>query len=619
MSLRLKLLLAQAPLAVALVLVGIVASVNVSSLRQHSEAILQDNYRSVLAAQRMKDAVERLNDFPARWLIEGGGPSLDAAAAAERQRFEGELRVQERNITESGEPDATQRVRGEWMRYQERFDQFRALSDVERARVFFREELEPAFTAVRDAADGILNINQDAMIEKSDVARRLAARTEVVTIVVTLAALLLGGVMSGTLTHRLLQPLGLLTRAVHRIGEGEFDSRVDVSGRDELALLGGTINAMATRLGQYRSSSLGELLLAQQASQAAIDSLPDPVVVFDLSGNILNVNTAAETLLGLGRESGSELAPAVREVLDRVRAHALAGKGPYIPSGFEEAVAVASPEGERHLLPRATPVYAESGSVTGVTVALQDVTRARLVDELRSDLVATVAHEFRTPLTSLRMAIHMCIERTAGPLTDKQSDLLYAAREDCERLQSMVDELLDLARIQGGRIVLDRRPTAPALLIEVALAAHQKIAAEHGVVLQTAVLPGVREVPVDRERLQLVLSNLLSNAIRHTAVGGSVEMRAKTVDDAVRFEVADSGEGIPAEYHASVFEKFVRVPGRVGGGAGLGLSIAREIVEAHGGAIGVEDTPGGGATFWFMIPTAIAEPPAAPIPVRPET
>jgi PAS domain S-box-containing protein len=607
MTLRGKLLLAQAPLAIALAVVGLVAAANISSLGEYSRAILKDNYRSVLAAQRMKEALERLQDLAAQRLLGLETAARVADVARNRQRFEDELRVQEGNLTEPNEGAASQRLRTAWVRYLEAFDHLRSGDDAG-ARAYYRDELEPRFAAVHEGTEEILTINQDAMVLKSERARRVAERVTVVTIVVALAAMLLGALLAWMLTSRLLQPLGLLSRAVHHIGEGDFEARVDVAGTDELAQLAHTVNTMAGRLSQYRRSSLGELLLAQQASQATIDGLPDPVVVFDLHGAVVTINTAAETLLGLGAKPLTELPPAVREMLERVRTHVLTGKGAYVPKGFEEAVPVASADGERYLLPRATPVYAENGAITSATVVLQDVTRLRRVDELRNDLVATVAHELRTPLTSLRMAIHMCLEHVAGPLTDKQTDLLYAAREDCERLQSMVDELLDLARIQSGRIELQRRPTPPRVLIDTAVDAYRKSAAEHHLALQTLVLPGIREVFADRDRVQLVLSNLLSNAIRHTPAGGSIEVRARALDGVVRFEVADTGEGIPPVQRGRIFEKFVQGENRSAGAAGLGLAISKDVVEAHGGEIGVDDTPGGGATVWFTLPTAAQEP-----------
>jgi signal transduction histidine kinase len=174
----------------------------------------------------------------------------------------------------------------------------------------------------------------------------------------------------------------------------------------------------------------------------------------------------------------------------------------------------------------------------------------------------------------------------------------------------MVDELLDLARIQSGRIELRRARIAPAALIDAALDAHRGPAVERRIHLAGEVLPGLPGVLADRERLQVVLSNLLVNAIRHTPEGGQIVLRARAEGTQVRFEVADSGPGIPLDAQAAIFDKFVRVPSTPGG-TGLGLSIARDVVEAHGGRIGVDSTPGHGATFWFTVPAAAAEPATA--------
>jgi signal transduction histidine kinase len=296
--------------------------------------------------------------------------------------------------------------------------------------------------------------------------------------------------------------------------------------------------------------------------------------------------------------------PEVREVLERVRAHVLGGKGASQPRGYEEAVRVTASEGDRWLLPRGSPVYGESGDVVGATVILQDVTRLRRFDELKNDLVATVAHEFRTPLTSLRMAIHLCAEGVVGPVTEKQADLLFAAREDCERLQGIVDDLLDLSRIQAGRLTLAVRRVATAVLVEEALGVHRVAAGDRGVRLVHEVAPEAEEVEVDAERVQLVLSNLVGNGVRHTPEGGEVAVRVKRVGVHARFEVKDTGEGIPPEEQARIFEKFYRAPGAPAGGAGLGLSIARDIVQAHGGEIGVVSAKGQGSTFWFTLPQA---------------
>jgi len=227
-------------------------------------------------------------------------------------------------------------------------------------------------------------------------------------------------------------------------------------------------------------------------------------------------------------------------------------------------------------------------------------------DELRKDLVATVAHEFRTPLTSLRMAIHLTADEVVGPLTEKQAELMAAARQDCERLQGIVDDLLDLSRIQSGRMALKLERLDAAAMLQGAAAAVRSAAEADGLVLSVAEVDPPLEVRADSERAQLVLTNLLANAVRHTPRGGLVEARARRDGEAVRFEVRDTGEGIAREHQERIFDKFYRVPGARGGGVGLGLYISREIVQAHGGAMGVESEPGKGSTFWFTLP--VAEP-----------
>src|SRR5581483_5217979 len=257
---------------------------------------------------------------------------------------------------------------------------------------------------------------------------------------------------------------------------------------------------------------------------------------------------------------------------------------------------------EAFLLPRASPVKTETGGLIGVAILLQDVTRLMRFDELKSNLVATVAHELRTPLTSLRMALHLCLEQAVGPLTEKQADLLYAGRQDTERLQQIVDDLLDLSRLQAGGIELHKRPVDAAELARQALQSFKTQAADKRLDLRFEILPGLGEVVVDPERIELVFSNLLGNAIKYTPEGGTVTLAGERRDGAVRYTVADTGPGIPPEYRQAIFDKLFRMPGAKASGAGLGLFIAKEIVRAHDGQIGVEGEPGTGSTFWFEVP-----------------
>jgi NtrC-family two-component system sensor histidine kinase KinB len=477
--------------------------------------------------------------------------------------------------------------------------------------------LAPRFGEVKRRADEILALNQDAMVRKSD---RVAARAHLLEQQVTAAVgglSLLGLLAASLLLARALRPLGVVTAAVRRFGSGDLKARAvvvgGVGGPDEIAAVAAEFNEMADRLERYRRSSLGELLQAQQAAQAAIDGLADPVLLLGPTGELQGANRAAGALLAVDAESEDPLArvdPAIRSVIDRLRGHVLGGKGPHVPKGFEEATRLPSgPDGERVFLPRGTPIYGESGAVTGGAIVLQDITRLFRFDQLKNDLVATVAHEFRTPLTSLRMALHLCTEEVVGPLTPKQADLLFAAREDCERLQLIVDELLNLSRIESGTIELRRRRADPTALVAAAADVHRATAQARAVALAEAVPVGLPQVFVDPDRLQLVFSNLLSNAIRFAPPGSEIAVRARTEGpERVRFEIADRGPGIPLAHQGGLFEKFFRVPGSPEGGSGLGLYIAKSVVAAHGGEIGLESDHGRGTTFWFTVPVA---PPAS--------
>jgi len=484
-----------------------------------------------------------------------------------------------------------------------KYDAYRRIRDgPELGRRYF-DELQPAFLRVKEAAERVLEINQDAMLLKSERARGTAERNRTLLLMAISSALGLGLLASVSLTRRALRPLRLLSLAVRRIGEGDLDARARIEGKDEIAEVGRELDTMADKLSEYRSSSLGELLQAQQASQAAIDSLPDPIIVLSLDGQVLNVNQAAEYLVALeaGRDPLSRLPPQLREAIDKIRAHIFAGKGSYAPRGVEEAIRVEGEGGGRALLPRATPLYSEQGNVTGATIVLQDVTRLLRFDELKNDLVATVAHEFRTPLTSMRMAVHILLEGMVGPLNDKQLDLVGAARDDCERLQGIVEDLLDLSRIQAGKVEVSLTALPAKSILDAAVAAKEDVARDAGLKIEGDLIEPVLPVLVDPDRINLVFDNLVGNAIRHSPKGSRIVIRARPEKAWVRFEVEDQGPGIPVEYQQRIFEKFFRMPGTKGEGIGLGLYISREIVAAHGGEMGVESEPEKGSRFWFTL------------------
>jgi NtrC-family two-component system sensor histidine kinase KinB len=238
----------------------------------------------------------------------------------------------------------------------------------------------------------------------------------------------------------------------------------------------------------------------------------------------------------------------------------------------------------------------------GVAVVLHDVTRFRLLDDAKTNLVATVSHELKTPLTSVRMVLHLLLEKTLGPLTRKQDELVETARKDSERLIRILDELLDIARLEAGAASLVKEPVQPADLVRFIVDEAQRSATEAGVTLTTTVEPGLPPVRVDRQKIGHVFHNFITNAIKYSPRGGQIHVTATTTTDrGVQFSVHDQGPGIPAEFQVCIFDRFFRVPGQVKRGAGLGLTIAREVVVAHGGRVGVRSQPGQGSEFYFIL------------------
>jgi signal transduction histidine kinase len=239
----------------------------------------------------------------------------------------------------------------------------------------------------------------------------------------------------------------------------------------------------------------------------------------------------------------------------------------------------------------------------GAVTLLEDITHLREIDRLKSEFIATASHELRTPLTSVQMGVHLLLERAAGDLTDKQVEILSACREDCERLDKLMRDLLDLSRIEAGESKLALKPARTSELISGATRELRPQVEAKGLEFKVEAPVELPNVMVDRSQVERVLSNLVVNAIRYTKQG-EIKISALRRASFVAISVSDTGSGIPQEYLPHVFDKFVQVPGAPTGGAGLGLAISRLIVEAHGGQISAQSEPEKGSTFTFTLPVA---------------
>ena len=497
------------------------------------------------------------------------------------------------------------------MRYRERGIDFFENSDVEhRQEDYFGKADQPGLLAVfkemKDESDEILRLNQDNM-ERADREARETASSSLLWFAICLSLVaILALLLARRTINTIIRPIHSVTESVLAIGSGNLNQIVPAVSSDELGQLAGAVNTMARQLRDYRQSQQAHFLRVQQAAQATIDSFPDPVLVVDRDGLIEMANPAARRILGLlPKEPSSpervvwQPPAALREPL----AQALQYERAYLPGSFDQAVAFQGADEQRSLLPRILPIKDPYGSTLGAAVVLADVTRFQLLDQIKSDLVATASHELKTPLSSIGMAIHVLLEEAVGPLTPKQTELLVVARGGCERLLSMINNLLDLARLEEGISRLEIRPEQPAALLRAAADLVRKRAEDQDVDLVVRAPPDLPRVAVDSRVLSHALRNLLDNALTYTDRRGRVTLTATAGDDAVVVTVVDTGIGIPSEYVPHVFDRFFRIPQQSrGSGSGLGLAIVREIIVSHGGSIKCTSRPGDGTTFQFTLP-----------------
>jgi len=356
---------------------------------------------------------------------------------------------------------------------------------------------------------------------------------------------------------------------------------------------------MAARLRAYRDATLARVLRTQRTMEATLTSAPDPLFLVSRDGAVEVRNPAAEELSRLKEFSGG-FPPEISGHLSTV----LSTEEHYVPQDYGRVVTFHVGRGDRHYLPRILAIGDKLTEFKGAAVILQDVTKFRLLDDAKTNLVGTVSHELKTPLTGLRMAVYLLLEKTMGPLSPAQRELLESARDDADRLLRILDSLLDLARLEAGASALERSPISVKALIGPIADEARAFVGAAGQKLEVKLDPALGDVNVDANRLRHVFINLLSNASKYSPAAGVITLAADPAPEGyVRFAVRDQGEGIPPEALPHVFDRFYRVPGRSKPGAGIGLAIAREIVVAHGGSITCSSTLGGGSEFHFLVPT----------------
>lgn len=594
MSLRQKLLLGFGGLLLIISVLGFHSIARITELGRSIDVILRENYRSVLACQEMKEALERM-DSGAVFTLLGDPKRGDEQISANLPRFAGALDTELHNITIQGEGEKAERLRLLFGRYRTRIRSIgdRALTPEARKQIYF-SELLPLFGEIGETADAIQRMNQENMVTMDRDARRRAVSARRQMYGLLAAVLLVASLFMYGTGRWILRPINRLIESAKEIRKGNLDLVIQAGSEDEIGQLSDSFNEMTAALREFRRSGQARMMRIQRSVQHAFDSLPDAIAVLDPDGRVEVATAAAREVFGLRPEKYLQdlphgwIVPVVDKAL-RTGRPSQSGEAPVQHfSGTEE----------RFWLPRAIPILDAENMPAGVVLVLENVTRQREQDELKRGVISTVSHQLKTPLTSIRMAVHLLLDEKIGALTEKQVELLLAARDDSDRLNTILDDLLDIGRIESGRAAMAFRPVPPALLASSVSEPFRTVARDGGVTFESNVPEGLPDVWVDPGRITNAFDNLISNALKHTPAGGRVTLTASSDDRHVRFRVSDTGIGIPGKYMPHLFEQFFRVPGQgAETGVGLGLAIVKEIVEAHGGTVSVESREGEGSTF----------------------
>ena len=393
-------------------------------------------------------------------------------------------------------------------------------------------------------------------------------------------------------------PIEALTKSAQALRAGNWEHVVSESSDDELGLLGKAFNHLAKHLQDYKHAMTQKVQVAQRTTQAALNAASDPVIIVDSKGRETVCNPAA-TELAASMETRDGL-------LEKLSAHlkdVLQSGVHYLPGGYEHVVTYKGKLGERYYLPRIFAIGDAITGFSGAAIFLQDVTKFRLLDDAKTNLVGTVSHELKTPLTSLRMAVYLLLENQAGVLNAKQRELLEMTRNDAERLLRTLNDLLDLTRLESGIAQLKLVSIPVESLFATCAQEMKSILGSKYQTLNIEVQDPALCVLVDPEKIKHVFLNLLSNASKYSSENSTITFYAKQADAGfTRCGVKDQGAGIASENIGKIFEKFYRLPGQTGEGVGLGLAIAREIVIEHGGTINCTSVLGEGSDFYVLLP-----------------
>jgi len=564
MKLQHKLSLAFGLFFVSVLVLAALGAFSIHRLNKATQVILVDNYESLDYVQEMFR-------------------SLDTDSMAVFAYF---LDKQLQNITEPNEGEVTQSVA----------DAFHALPTGD-------STAKKALDAqIRSGLHQILDINQSAIVSKSEKAHKSGeAAYQLIAVLSTVMVLLLFTFLLN-LPGYISRPLTDLRDGIRQIMQQDYSARLEVRSKDELGELSSAFNDMAQKLDFWEHSNWAKVLFEKKRIEAIVDGMQDAIIGIDELQNVLFVNPVMEKLLGVHAEG-----------LIEKNALELALKNDLLRQLLR-----ADTKGELNIVLEGKecwfkPEILDVGSGShplGKVIVLKNVTPYRALDEAKTNFIATISHELKTPIAAMQMSMRLLDDDRVGKLNTEQKLLVQQMRSDHARLQRITGELLDLAQVESGQLRLSLTLTPVQDLINYSTAAVEAALRDKNCHVDVTVDPDLPSLRIDPEKTAWVLVNLLNNAIKYSPEHSTIQLKVQKKGQFLAFSVKDEGAGIDAQYVDKIFDKFFRVPvgkSNATEGAGMGLAIAREFIEAQGGQIYVHSEAGKGTEFTFQLPFSDVE------------
>ncbi|QHC98908.1 PAS domain-containing sensor histidine kinase [Pseudomonas sp. S04] len=591
MKLRTRLFLSISALMTVALLGLVLGLVSVMQMASNQEVLIRDNFITLDLGLKLR---QTLGDQ--LMIMLNQTPDLAALENSERHYFE----LLDQGITHENRLDnghqGFQQARDDYLSFLKAFSE----SQNHSGSLSGNQELTDKFNVLRN---GLIGEHKQALENINSTQRKDRERALLVAGslgLVGLAVLIIGFITAHGIARRFGAPIEALAKAADNIGQGNFDVTLPLSPAAEMNLLTRRFGIMAEALREHQATNVDELLAGQQRLQAVLDSIDDGLLMIDRQGQLEHMNPVAQRQLGWDDDRlGLALGVALQrpELDEQLQLVLRGGSLERAPDDLSIEV-----DGESRLLTYSlTPVSHTEGHILGAVMVLHDVTEQRAFERVRSEFVLRASHELRTPVTGMHMAFGLFRERAHFAEDSRETDLLDTVNEEMQRLMQLINDLLNFSRYQNGLQKLTLAPCNIDDLLEQAQGRFLERAHEQGIELLVEIQTPLPRLQADQPQLERVLDNLIDNALRHTSEKGQIRLQARRHGERVIVSVEDNGEGIAYGQQGRIFEPFVQV-GRKKGGAGLGLALCKEIVQLHGGRMGVYSRPGQGTQFYLALP-----------------